>query len=346
MSQLIPVLFGLLTTANAAHACRCEPRPLAEYFAAADEVFIARLDAVATQGERNVFTFDDAPRHKASGEGERQFVSHKSSASCGIEALPSATYVVFAEHDPDGESSWLSSCSGTRILLAAGRQPQGFEDVPPRFVASQLNGLAGLEVLRRVTASEPKPNDPESERLVGLLDIAPFSHGGTVPLHAAPNPTATEVAKLEGYDALVQRESGYEVAAAVVYAVVDGWYKLRLEEGAFGWLPAEHAGTYWPYAKLPIRRLAYLNEHWSGFVWPELGAGLPQRHPRIGPAERPRYAAQVLESRKIGSSLWFRVELLESNICDGEPPRVILSGWVPAYGERGEPAVWFYSRGC
>jgi len=33
----------------------------------------------------------------------------------------------------------------------------GFEDVPGRFVASRLDALSGLEVLRQVTAGAPEP---------------------------------------------------------------------------------------------------------------------------------------------------------------------------------------------
>lgn len=361
------VLVGLLGTAEAAEACRCEQRPLAEYYAEADEVFIARLATATadTEEHRQVFTFESlTPPHKPisprDSRPERPYVSSLSTASCAVPAELGAVYVVFAQHDPQEQVAWLTTCNGTRIQLGADGEPRGFVDVPPRFVPSQLNALAGLEVLREVAAREPDPADPESEALVGLLDLPPFSHGGLVFLRTKPDPDAELVASPDSMEELVHRESGYEVDAAEVYAVVDGWYKVRLAEGgtsdesddaavcgAFAWLSPEGAGTYWPLDELPIRRLVYLNEHWNGFVWPEAGAGLPVRSGSYDPtAERVEIPVRVLESTRLAGSLWFRVEVLDANGCEGGDPGVLLTGWTPAYGTSGEPVVWFYSRGC
>lgn len=369
--QALLLLVSLLGVAETADACRCEQRPLADYFAAADEVFIARLASasVDTERHRQVFTFEAlAPPHKPVSSQktgpEWPYATGLSTASCAVPAEIGAVYVVFAEHDPQEEVAWLTTCNGTRIQLGAGGEPQGFVDVPPRFVPSQLNALAGLEVLREITTREPDPGDQESETLVGLLDLPPFSHGGLVFLRTRPEPDAELVASPDSMEALVHRESGYEVEAAEVYAVADGWYKLRLAEsteggdarnaaacGEFVWLSPEGAGTYWPLDELPIRRLAYLNEHWSGFVWPEAGAGLPVRSGSYDPAaERAEIPVRVLESTRLASSLagslWFRIEVLDSSPCEGGDPRVLLTGWTPAYGISGEPVVWFYSRGC
>jgi hypothetical protein len=366
-------LIGLLGAPEAAFACRCEQRPLADYFSTADEVFIGRLERarVDPNKDRQIFTFEPlAPAYKpASPQNtvpELPYASSLSTASCAVPAEIGAVYVVFAEHDPQEGVAWLTTCNGTRIQLGAGEDlqgdwvPQGFVDVPARFVPSQLNALAGLEVLREIAAREPDPADEENETLVGLLDLPPFSHGGLVFLRTRPEPEAELVASPDSMEALVHRESGYEVDAAVVYAVADGWYKLRLAEattrgeeggaascGEFVWLSPDGAGTYWPLDELPIRRLAYLNQHWSGFVWPEAGAGLPVRSARYDPmAERAEIPVQVLESIRLAGSLWFRVEVLDSNGCEGGDPRVLLTGWIPAYGTSGEPVVWFYSRGC
>ena len=343
------LLAALLSAAAEARACRCPERSLAEYFSDADEVFVARLESVSPRGEEWSFDFEaGAPRLKATAEATAQYLSHGSSAACAVEREPGAVYVVFAQYDPDGVSAWLTSCNGTRIHRSKQGDVHGFEDVPPRFVQSQLNGLAGLEALSAILAQEPSPDDPESESLVGLLDIAPFAHGGHIDLHREPVAAAEAVASVSSMAELRHREAGYEFEAAEVYAVLEGWYKLRLETGAFGWLPQHSGGTYWPLDELPVGRLAYLNTHWSGFVWPEAGAGLPQRSSLYGDAAYPRgeYPARVLESRRIGGSLWFRVEILNSDGCQGGEPRSLLGGWVPAYGSGGEPAVWFHSRGC
>ncbi len=345
---------GVLAMAPAAHACRCPQRTLGDYFAAADEVFIATLEATvldetaAVGGERQIFSFTtDAPRLKAVVGERLPYVSYRSSAACAVEAVPGAIYAVFADYDAAEGVAWLSSCNGSRILMAQGREPRGFEDVPARFVPSQLNALAGLDLLRAIAKHEPQPDDLASERLVGLLDVAALE-GGKVQLHAGPNQATEVVATAVTMEDLIRRESDYEVDAGVVYAVVDGWFKLRLARGVFGWLAKEQAGTYSSFDELPVNRLSYLNEHWTGFVWPSPGAGLPVRSTQHAGAKtgRAESAARILESTRIGSSLWFRVDVLSASECESEQARVVLSGWVPAYGVTGEPAVWFYSRGC
>jgi hypothetical protein len=53
----------------------------------------------------------------------------------------------------------------------------------------------------------------------------------------------------------------------------------------------------------------------------------------------------VLEIMEIGGMPFLRVELTEG-VCEVAEPRVVGAGWVPAYGQSGEPTAWFYSRGC
>lgn len=357
-------LGGGLVGASTAKACRCEQRTLAEYFAAADEVFIAQLTSTTIDGDRSILTFDsDTSRLKASKKPQLPFASYRSSATCGVEIELGATYVVFAEHDVASRVAWLSSCNGSRVHLPNEGEARGFEDVPARFVASQLNGLAGLDILRRVSEHEPRPDDPTNERLVGLLDIPSLAQGGQVALRSKPIDTAEVIATVSSMEDLDHRENGYEIDAAVVFAVVDGWYKLRLADGTFAWQSTSSAtatptaaaptaaaptAVYSPMDELPIRRLTYLNEHWDGWVWPGMGAGLPNRRPAYDATttSRAQFPVHILESSRIGSSLWFRVELLKASPCDGGESTVVLSGWIPAYGASGEPAVWFYSRGC
>lgn len=163
---------------------------------------------------------------------------------------------------------------------------------------------------------------------------------------AEPDAEAPRITTLVSYSAIDSREVGYEVDAAVVYAVVDGWYRIRLADGRYGWVAAEHAGTWFPYATLPIRRLSYLTPGWSQLVWPELGAGLPWRGDVAAGQPGSEQPVTVVASKNLGGTLWFQVKVLATDACSGEPSRVLVSGWIPAYGRGGEPNVWFYSRGC
>ncbi len=61
---------------------------------------------------------------------------------------------------------------------------------------------------------------------------------------------------------------------------------------------------------------------------------------------RREYPVNVLESTDIAGMPWFRIELLSADPCSGESSRPVVSGWIPAYGRRGKPNAWFYSRGC
>ncbi len=332
-----------------ADACRCVPPRLDASFANADVVLHATLESVEPRGDELALRFvAAAPVWKpAVKDTAITVLTAASTASCGIEPRPGATYLVFAARDGDAEALRVHACDGTRIWSAGDEAPPpDFPDAPARFVAQQLDALAGMEVLRAVAAGAPDAADPANEALVGLLDLKALAHGGTVPLRAAPRADAALLVTVDSYGGVESREVDYEVAAAVVSARVDGWSRVTLADGRAGWVAPEDAGTWFPYAELPVTRLAYLNEHWSGFVWPDPGAGLPARSARKDPAGREEYAVDVHESTLVGGLPWFRVSILAEDPCEGGSDRAELTGWVPGYGADGQPSVWYWSRGC
>jgi len=354
VKRALPLLCAFIVSAPA-DACRCAQRSLADYFQAATEVVTARLVAAETNDQlppRLDLQFEViAPPWKASRQivaGEQINLSTpSSSAACGLSPRDDAIYVLFAYPSaatPEAESH-VDTCSGSRVLLPAdGGAPEGFRDVPARFVIQQLNALAGLAVLEKVAAAQPDPDDPGNTTLVGLLDVSGFSHAGHALLFERPDRDARIIGQPGGYAGLQSREVGYEVPAAVVYSHVDGWYKLRTADGVFGWLPPDYAGKFFSYADLPVRRLAYLPLPWHGFVWPSPGAGLPLRI--LPPEERREQPVEILETETIGGSIWFRVNVLQTSPCEGGEGARGKRGWVPAYREDGTPLAWFYSRGC
>lgn len=347
------VALTLLLLAGPAWACRCAQQNLADYFNAADRVLIGELQGV-TEGEesRRLQFHQMSPSYKG-GEpaavGEPVFFSTEaSSAACGIEPDIGAVYVIFA-HTPvhEGGDYRVDSCSGTRVHFSPSLpEPQGFADVPARFVAQQLNGLAGLEVLKSVSANYPSENDPQNESLLGLLDIKDLHHGGTVRLFPQPDLAAAVLESVDDYAPLETREIDYEQPAAVVYTRLPEWYRLRLRDGRSAWLAAEQAGTYFAYAQLPVNRLAYLTRNWSGFVWPDPGAGLPVRHGAIRNPDLREFPVEIFESTEVGDTVWFRVRVLAKDPCSNTQYGNELSGWIPAYGANGQPNAWFWSRGC
>lgn len=331
-------------------ACRCKALPLADYYAQARTVQIAKLISSREVGLERILKFRPLTSFKpleASLDAVKAYRTGGSSASCGVIPRPGATYVLFAQALAEvAGPPRIDSCSGSRVIFmpdaGAGRD---FLDVPLRFVPQQLLALAGVDALRSIRW--PRPTDPENTSLIGLLDLARFAHAGSVTLYAEPHASAARIATIDGWDRIVFRQSGYEVQAAVVFAEVDGWYRLRLADGRYGWLAPQQAGTYFAYAQLVPRRLNYLTAAWNGLVWPQPGAGLPFRHqPGERAASRAQHPARVLNARHIADSLWFQVEILDREPCGSRQPRSVGTGWIPAYDDDGQATAWYHPRGC
>lgn len=344
--------FAVLTICDASVPCRCAERTLGEYYAGADEVVVGQLvdSTLATVGGAQHVEMEirlAAAPHRTFRTDQLdvgsvvRYRTPVGSASCGVEALPGASYVIFATASDDGVPT-IDSCSGSRILLGPGMPPGSFQDVPARFIPGQLNALAGMDLLGSVVENAPDPTDPANGSLIGLLDIAGFSHAGFARLHQRPDTESPVLGEIESYDDFTTFEVGYEQAAAVVYARRDGWSRLQLEDGRYGWLPPDFAGTYYPYPDVVVRRLNYLTD-FHGFVWPNMGAGNPVRLSGFTDDEIP---VEVHESAMLGGSPWLRVTVFRTGPCEGGEPEVLASGWIPAYGASGEPSAWFYSRGC
>lgn len=340
-------------------ALECAPpaQTLAEFYAAADEVAFARLEASVARGTTRVLrmtvvetpwkAWASRPNPLRVDDGV-EYVSEVFPPECALPLETGAVYVVFAAPDSASPSTLrVDGCTGSRVYVSAsGANPQGFDDVPGAFVASQLDALSGMDVLRAFSANYPDESDPENATLVGMLDLDNLAHGGTVPVREGRDVESPLLATVASYDEVESREVGYEVGAAVAFARAEGWTRIRLADGRFGWVAPDDAGTWFPYGELVVNRLNYLTGEWSGHVWPDLGAGIPARSSNKVSAEREEYAAEVIESTTVGGTLWFRVNVLSVNPCEAGERRVGLSGWIPAFGPTGQPTAWYYSRGC
>jgi hypothetical protein len=274
-----------------------------------------------------------------------------STATCGVQPEPGAVYILFGRRSPSDSVLDVDTCSGTRVHRSAdGEEVVGFRDVPGRFVVRRLDALAGLESLAGL-APLPDPSDRERAVLRGLLDLEPLAHGGVVRIFQRPEAGAPLLTTIEDHAAVVTREIDYELPAAVVFGRIDGWSRVRLADGRWGWIPREDAGTWFPYAELLVRRLTYLTPAWAGWVWPGPGSGIPTRVRRLEGYEGEQ-PVQVLESQMVGGVPWFRVSVQGGSPCDGTGDRPALAaGWMPAYGAHPDsvglrPTVWYWSRGC
>jgi hypothetical protein len=111
----------------------------------------------------------------------------------------------------------------------------------------------------------------------------------------------------------------------VVFEAVPGWYQVAVGDVA-------------AYEK----------------VWMAAGPDFSFRPARTR-EERERLAAELWredpalelrETRWDNGMLWLKIDLLSTSACNGDPSRVIASGWIPAYAPSNDLTTWFYARGC
>lgn len=139
------------------------------------------------------------------------------------------------------------------------------------------------------------------------------------------------------------RDYGYERPGAIVYARRGNRFKIALPGGA-AWIESS-AGTLHPMETLVSEGLSYITDRWDGTVCAE--PGRPGTCWKITERPEPRPGAMVLGHRKVGGELWFEIKLPSTETC-GDPIAAIVPtrGWISAHDNKGEPAIWFYSRGC
>ena len=122
----------------------------------------------------------------------------------------------------------------------------------------------------------------------------------------------------------------------------DGWLKIKLSDRS-AWLKASLGDQFLP--------LAQLYDEFTGLtaISPSFNGRLSSSPSAIGgpimPAVAPKKPVRVIEIR----NEWVHVEVLSNSACtagDDGPPEVIATGWLPLYDRKGEPSVWFSSRGC
>ena len=218
-----------------------------------------------------------------------------------------------------------------------------------------------------------------TERVAGLLDLPEIVGGGCGPdqpgsiaLYAAASTAAAPIGHIRLHvedrqaggvscgaaTVVVQRtaggaeeqlpteESGYEVAAAVVYERSGAWFRVALQRGS-AWVNRDTPADFASYPELLTERLAYLREGWDGRLWRAPGAAGPARVPegwaaRLGGV----IPIDVLAVQRAGGTLWIRVRLQTETCGETIPKATPETGWVPAYRSSGETSAWFHSRGC
>lgn len=340
IARQVVVGVGLLVFSLGSYACRCQQQALDDYFGQSDWVWMSVLLDYQVLGSDVDLVFAPSQRfYKSLENPPSAVVTGQSSAQCGLPLEKGQLYILFAQDDPQRPGhARVHTCNGSRLLAGGGAGQDVFRGIPLKFLASQLDALAGVELLAAIAHSEPHLDAAENDTLVGLLAL-PDS-----PLSVYTLPGQDSPAGKVRLQQLATLELAYEQPAAVVYAARPPWFKVKIVDGDFRWLTAK-SNDFYPYDDLPINRLGYLKGSWSGYLWPEIGAGLPYKASTDGMTWQ-EHAVEVVKSQRIGNSLWFYITLYDENPCERASARRGASGWVPGYDRRGEPVVWFYSRGC
>lgn len=141
-------------------------------------------------------------------------------------------------------------------------------------------------------------------------------------------------------------EYGYEEAGAVVLARRGDRFKIALQNGA-AWVEPMAGAEFHPLEDLILERLSFLTDAWNGMVCGDPGDSGSCRE--IGPWVDDSLNVTVLGHRETGERLWFEIEVppRDRDSCGQPAPDVSpVRGWISAHHDNGEPAIWFYSRGC
>jgi hypothetical protein len=243
---------------------------------------------------------------------------------------------------------------------------------------SGRHGLSGRNFLSGILlATAVAVPAAAQDRVIGLLALpevygarqcAPFEPRD-VPLHALPNDRqAVAVIRVdrnwsfaphggcEGLEVSVHRgqeryqlptlEYDYEMPAAIVLEQRSGWFRIRLDKDS-AWVQAS-----------PVDRFLSLDQLFEEFIGvtsvraPFSGRLVvaPGRKPdAASPSVTGGQSARVIEIRNVFGETWVQVEIASHSLCDAGakgPPEIIGEGWMPLYDTKGEPAVWYSSRGC
>jgi hypothetical protein len=272
-------------------------------------------------------------------------VTANSTAACGVPIEKDAVYLVFATRQTDSPHARFDTCSGSRRFDPdAPAADASFVDTAPDQISAALDALAddrapgGAKGVAGVAL--PIAGNPNAD-LIGLLVLPALAVRSPIGAFRSPDSQPTTIKA----DDVVTREAGYEQPAAVVRERRGRWFRISLTHGREVWVETSE-DAFKPVSELLVNRLTYLNQHWDGMVWPEPGAGYPQKSARKLTTGRQEVPVKITASEVIGDSLWLRIEVLDRDPCGDGEAKTTDAGWVSAYTAGGKLVDWFHSRGC
>jgi hypothetical protein len=147
---------------------------------------------------------------------------------------------------------------------------------------------------------------------------------------------------------LPSEESGYDIAAAVVYERRGRWFRIAIPEGS-AWIERPIPNDFLPYPLLLSQGLAYLRDDWDGQLRQTAGFGFPTVPLPIEWKDQvpKQVGIEVLGMTRVGSDEWIHIRF-STEMCGDTSVKTLkpMQGWIPAYRMDGRTTAWFYSRGC
>ena len=142
-------------------------------------------------------------------------------------------------------------------------------------------------------------------------------------------------------------ESGYEIAAAIVYERRGSWFRIALNEGS-AWIRRTDSTDFLPYPDILRENLSHIQQGWDGVLRDTPGSSGKIKNVPAGWTARSHQliAIEFLNSRRVGNELWIYVQLMIERCGQSVEGVAITTGWIPAYRANRSPSAWFSSRGC
>jgi hypothetical protein len=143
-------------------------------------------------------------------------------------------------------------------------------------------------------------------------------------------------------------EVDYEQPAAIVFERRENWFRIKLQFGS-GWVEREADDLFAPYPALLDDALTYIPQAWDGklFQAADPSAAAVEIPAAWRVFTRDILPVKVLDDALIGGESWLHIRIDVDAGCGTLPAELpSFEGWLPAYRQSGDTAVWFHSRGC
>lgn len=233
----------------------------------------------------------------------------------------------------------------TLALVAAPVMPQSFERTAGIIGILPLPEVFGFEPCARFEPREvPIFRSPATGRPFGKIHVAKH---WTYPKEGGCEGLVVQVAttnSAENSGELPTMEFAYEQPGAIVLRQADSWFEIALRKET-GWVRVTDVERFLSVERLLKDSLSYLRKDAPLPLHTRPGDPVARRIPPTRTAvELP---VKVQAFMRVADTLWVQVYILSANPCTEEKlPEAPVSGWLPFHDAKGQPSVWFSSRGC